>query len=56
MDINLKIIMDHDVPKAHDLPPRGLGIGVSKFVRDALGHFTEHGKLNIVWHSVPGGS
>lgn len=45
VDIDLKIVMDHDIPKAHDFPPRDLGMGVSKFRGDALGHFTEHGKL-----------
>ena len=45
MDIDLKIVMDHDIPKAHDFPPRNLWMGVLEFERDALGHFTEHGKL-----------
>ena len=45
MDIDLKIVMDHNIPEAHDFPPRDLRMGISEFGRDTLGRFTEHSTL-----------
>jgi hypothetical protein len=45
VEVDLKIVMDHNIPEAHDFSPRDLRMGVSKFGRDALGRFTEHSKL-----------
>jgi hypothetical protein len=45
MDVNLKIVMDHNISEAHDFSPRNLRMGVSEFWRDALGCLTEHSTL-----------
>ena len=50
MDINLKIVMDHNIPKACDFSARNLGMGVLEFDRYALSRLTEYCKLKQ--HSV----
>ena len=45
MNVNLKIVMDHNIPEAHDFSPRDLRMGISEFGRDTLGRFTEHSTL-----------
>lgn len=37
VDIDLKIVMNHNVPEAHDFSPRNFLMGGLEFERDALG-------------------
>jgi hypothetical protein len=44
-NINVKIIMDHNITQAHDFSPGDFGMSVSELRRDSLSRFTKHGKL-----------
>ena len=50
VEVNLKIVMDHNIPKAYDFSQRDLGMGVLEFDRYALSRLTEYCKLKQ--HSV----
>lgn len=50
MEIDLKIVMDHNIPEAHDFPPRDFRMGAPEFLGNTLSRFTEHRTLKQ--HSV----
>ncbi len=45
VEVDLKIIMDHNIPEAHDFSPRDLRMSISEFWRDALSCLTEQSTL-----------